>query len=317
MSSWLPAPACAPSVLASLASLAVALAGAPVAQARSENGFSLDGASVPAEEIRRGGPPRDGIPALDRPLNRSARQAEWSDAARVVGVVLGAQARAYPIAILNWHELVNDRLGGRPILVSWCPLCGTAMVFDRRIGGRTHRFGVSGLLYQSDLLMFDRETESLWSQISAEAVTGPHQGRRLELLRARTTTWGEWRKRHPGSTVLARDTGHQRAYASSPYGDYERSERTLFPVPLDRRYHPKMRVVGLRLADGRARVYPLVEIERSEGPVRDRFGGHAVRVAHGPEGFVVEAPGEIDVVEGYWFAWMAFHPESSVYRAGP
>ena len=283
------------------------------------NGFVLDGSSVSPAEIRRGGPPRDGIPALDDPPSVPATGADWPDEARVVGVEIAGQARAYPIAILNWHELANDRLGGRPILVSFCPLCGTAMVFDRRVGGRTLRFGVSGLLYQSDLLMFDRETESLWSQISAVAVTGAQRDERLALLRARTTSWGAWRARYPDSTILSRETGHRRDYGRTPYAGYEQSRQIYFPAPLDSRYHPKMRVVGLRLADGTARAYPAEEIRRSGGRVRDRFAGHDVLIEYGggEQGFVVEAPAVVEVIEGFWFAWMAFHPESSLYRANP
>jgi hypothetical protein len=299
-------------------SLAFLLLFAGAASARSLNGFPLEGASIPANEIRRGGPPRDGIPALDHPVNVGVSRAPWSEKSLVVGVEVAGQARAYPIAILNWHELVNDRLGGRPILVSFCPLCGTAMVFDRRVRSRTLRFGVSGLLYQSDLLMFDRSSESLWSQISAEAVSGPLRGERLRLLRARTTTWGEWRSLHPATTVLSRDTGHARDYGSTPYAGYEDSERLYFPAPLDRRHHPKSRVVGLRLADGRARAYPAAEIRKAGGQVTDRFAGHEVRIEYHPADstFDVSAPDEVDVIEGFWFAWMAFHPGSTVYRAG-
>jgi hypothetical protein len=298
------------------AAAAAVIVAAPAALARSLNGFSLDGASIPAEEIRRGGPPRDGIPALDHPEAVASERSPWPDAARVVGVALGGEARAYPIALLDWHELVNDRLGGLPVLVSWCPLCGTAMVFDRRLEGRVLSFGVSGLLYQSDLLMFDRETDSLWSQISAHAVTGPQRGERLALLRSRTTTWGQWKAAHPETTVLGRETGYARDYGRGPYVGYEQSERLYFPAPLDRRYHPKARVVGLRSADGRARVYPADELRAAGGSVRDAFAGHEVRIdIDGNGGFSVEAAESIEVIEGFWFAWMAFHPKSTVYRA--
>jgi hypothetical protein len=299
------------------ASFSLAVLFAANATARSLNGFSLDSASIPANEIQRGGPPRDGIPALDHPATVSAADASWYDRSLVVGVELSGQARAYPIAILNWHELVNDRLGGQPILVSFCPLCGTAMVFDRRAEGRALRFGVSGLLFQSDLLMFDRSSESLWSQISAEAVSGPRLGQQLRLLRAQTTTWGEWRSRHPDSTVLSRETGHKRNYRQTPYKGYAKSKRLHFPAPTDRRYHPKSRVVGLRLADGSARAYPAAEIKKAGGLVAEKFAGHEVRIEVRGSGdiFDVDAPDAVDVIEGFWFAWMAFHPESTVYRA--
>lgn len=125
------------------------------------NGFSLERATIPIEDILQGGPPRDGIPALTDPRVIAAEAAPWPDEARVIGVEIDGAARAYPLAILNWHELVNDSLGGTPILVSYCPRCGTGMVFDREVAGTSRQFGVSGLLYRSDMLLFDRESESL------------------------------------------------------------------------------------------------------------------------------------------------------------
>jgi hypothetical protein len=283
------------------------------------NGFALEPASIPAAEILAGGPARDGIPALDHPQTLPARGAPWADADRVLGVALGGEARAYPLAILDWHELVNDTLGGEPILVSWCPLCGTGMVFDRRVAGEPRRFGVSGLLYRSDLLMYDRGSESLWSQITAEAVTGPLLGQRLRLLRARVDEWGRWRREHPETTVLSRDTGHRRDYGRSPYAGYARSRDLMFPAPVDPRYHPKMPTLGLRIPGEGARAYPASELASVGGPVEERFLGREVRVGYDAERglFDVAAPPEVEVVEGFWFAWAAFHPETSVYRHAP
>jgi hypothetical protein len=283
--------------------------------ARKLNGFVLEPADIPIAEILRGGPPRDGIPALDHP-NTSGSDYGWEDSELVVGVALEGEARAYPLSILVWHELVNDTLGGRAVLISYCPLCGTAMVFDRRLAGEpARRFGVSGLLYQSDLLMFDRETESLWSQISARAVAGPARGARLSLIPSRIVTWSQWRRKHPETRVLTRSTGHQRNYRTTPYVGYERNPKLLFPVSgLDRRYPAKMRTVGLRLADGTARAYPLREIEAQGGVIAEDFSGRPVRVGWDPatETFDVEVPADVEVIEGYWFAWAAFHRETSV-----
>ncbi len=298
--------------------LALLLAPASSAAAKkSLNGFALEPAAIPVDQILRGGPARDGIPALDDPRIVAAADAPWRDAERVVGVVLEGEARAYPLSILVWHELVNDRLGGRPILVSYCPLCGTALVFDRRIDGSEGRFGVSGLLYRSDLLMFDRESESLWSQIGAEAVTGAKIGRRLTLLRATLERWGSWKRTHPETTVLSKRTGHRRPYERSPYGDYDRSRRLYFPAPQDPRYHPKMPTVGVRSSSGTARAYPKEEVVRAGGRVEEGFAGATVSIRYDGEAevFVIDAPAEIEVIQGFWFAWMAFHPESSVFVA--
>jgi hypothetical protein len=165
--------------------------------------------------------------------------------------------------------------------------------------------------------MFDRETESLWSQISAEAVTGPMLGRRLVLLRSRITRLGQWRSEHPQTSVLSRKTGHARRYGVSPYGDYHRSDRLMFPARRDARYHPKMPTAGLRVPGGESRAYPAAEVERSGGQVEERFAGHPVRVVYDADtgAFAIDAPDKLEVVEGYWFAWIAFHPESSVFAA--
>lgn len=297
---------------------AVALLLASAASAAPErNGFRLEPSSVPVSEILSGGPPRDGIPALQDPERVPREKAPWDDDEMVIGVERNGEAAAYPIAILVWHELVNDTLGGDPVLVSYCPLCGTGMVFDRRVDGKARRFGVSGLLYQSDMLLYDHETESLWSQIRSEAVTGKALGSRLSLLRSRMTSWGDWKATHPMTTVLSRRTGHSRAYGRSPYGDYATSKELYFPVDFDRRHHPKMPTLGLRLRDGTARAYPAAELVAAGGSVRDRFAGRSVRISYDPDRqtFSAEAPDDVEIVEGFWFAWMAFHSESSVFTA--
>ena len=307
------------SLRTALVALALSAAGSAGAEPEPmlRNGFRLEPAAVPVTAIIRGGPPRDGIPALDHPTALPAARADWRDEDRVLGTVAGGEARAYPLAILEWHELVNDTLGGEPILVSYCPLCGSGLVFGRRVAGATRSFGVSGLLYRSDLLMYDRGTESLWSQIAARAVTGPLVGERLRLLRVRVESWGAWRRHHPDSSVLSRETGHDRDYASSPYGDYATSSRTFGTPKPDPRYPPKTRTVGLRVPGQAARAYPAPELLRAGGAIAERFAGHAVRIAYDAErdSFHVEAPPEVEVVEGYWFAWASFHPDTGVFRA--
>jgi hypothetical protein len=294
------------------------VSGSASADVPLRNGFALEPASIAVEEILHGGPPRDGIPALDHPEAVPALKASWDADTRVLGVSWNGAARAYPVAILDWHELVNDTLAGRPILVSYCPLCGTGIVFDRRVDGNARSFGVSGLLYRSDLLMYDRETDSLWSQISAEAVTGPLLGRRLQLVRSSMTRWGAWQETHPDTTVITRRTGHRRDYGRSPYGDYARSTRLAFPALSDPRHHPKTPTVGLRVPGGASRAYPATEVMRAGGSVEESFEGKPVRIAYDAESevFEVQAPQELEVVQGYWFAWTAFHPETSVFVSG-
>jgi len=285
------------------------------ADASVQNGFVLDPSDIPVEEILPGGPPRDGIPALDHPTHVAASAEPWGEDEMVIGVNWNGESRAYPLSILEWHELVNDTVGGRPILVSYCPLCRTAMVFDRSIGGSPRLFGVSGLLYRSDVLLYDRESESLWSQISSKAVTGSSRGQRLQLLRSKMMTWRDWLNEHPATLVLSRHTGHIRSYGTSPYGDYAVSPQLLFPAPIDDRYHPKMITLGLRVPGVAARAYPSVEVIRAGGSVEERFEGHSVRISYDPvtRTFDVSAPASIEVIEGFWFAWAAFHPETTVF----
>lgn len=222
------------------------------------NAFDLSSSTAPSAEIISGGPPRDEIPALDLPPHVVAARSPWPGDTLVLGAVVGEEARAYPLAILDWHELVNDTLGGREILVSYCPLCGTGIVYDRHVGGKDRHFGVSGLLYRSDLLMFDRETQSLWSQISATAISGASVGQRLSMLRSEMLPWRRWRDTHPASTILSRKTGHLRDYERSPYGAYTTSQELRFPARVDPRYHPKMPTIGMRLGLGASRAYPAV-----------------------------------------------------------
>jgi hypothetical protein len=299
------------------ASLLLVAATARNAESRQLNGFRLKPSLIPINEILKGGPDRDGIPALDRPHYVAASEADWGDDEPVIGIVRGNEARAYPIAILVWHELVNDELGGDSIVVSYCPLCGTALVFDRRLQGRAHHFGVSGLLYQSDMLMYDRETESLWSQIGANAVTGALMGQSLELLRSRIMPWKAWRKAHPKTTILSKKTGHRRDYGRTPYAGYETSKQLYFPVKTDTRRHPKMPTLGLRIPNGPSRAYPGEEIARAGGRIEDVFSGQRVSVSYDSKTkhFDFEIPEGIEVIEGFWFAWMAFHPESSVFES--
>jgi len=181
------------------------------ASAESMNGFRLDDALIPVKEIKSGGPPRDGIPSLDYPEFVAAGDATYlKDRDRVLGISINGVARAYPIRILNYHEIVNDVIGGTAIVVTYCPLCGSGTAFDAALSGGNYEFGVSGLLYNSDVLMYDRQTGSLWSQLMTQAVTGPMKGTRLQQLPLSNSSWVEWVERHPDTRVLSNDTGYSR-----------------------------------------------------------------------------------------------------------
>ena len=176
--------------------------------------------SVPLSEIVSGGPKRDGIPPIDHPRFEAAADADrWLDDRHPVVVVrAGGEVRAYPLGILIWHEIVNDEVGGVPVTVTYCPLCNTALVFDRRLGGRVLDFGTSGRLRMSDLVMYDRQTESWWQQAVGEAIVGELTGERLEAVPANTHGWATARELYPDVKVLSRDTGFPEYEASGRYG---------------------------------------------------------------------------------------------------
>ena len=197
---------------------------ATAANALELNGFDLSNAQIPDTAIERGGPPRDGIPALDAPRFESVQQARWLKAEdRLLGIQRNGVARAYPVAILNWHEIVNDVIGGEAVAITYCPLCGTGIAFAARLNGRDAHFGVSGLLYNSDVLLYDRETESLWSQILGRAVSGKMAGQTLPGIPLMHTTWQDWRARFAQSEVLSTRTGYNRDYTGNPYQGYANS----------------------------------------------------------------------------------------------
>jgi hypothetical protein len=166
--------------------------------------FDLSKRSVPLDQILPGGPGKDGIPALLSPRFVRVLDATFlTDSDRVLGLDLAGDAKAYPVKILNWHEIVNDAVGGKQVVITYCPLCGSGIAFDATVQGKLHTFGVSGLLYQSDLLMYDHQSESLWSQIAMEAVAGPLTGTRLVPLFLEHTSWADWKAKHPTTVVLS------------------------------------------------------------------------------------------------------------------
>ncbi len=289
---------------------------------RSErlNGFDIVDPLVPVNEIMRGGPPRDGIPSIDDPRFVPLDQAAFlEDTDRVLGIDFAGIRRAYPIRILNYHEIVNDDFAGRAVIVSFCPLCGTGMAFSGSLDGKPLQFGVSGLLYNSDLLMYDRATESLWSQIEGKAISGSMKGVELEPIPVQHTSWVDWKQRYPDSQVLSLDTGHQRNYRQTPYPGYQDSKYVYFPVTvMDRRYHPKELVLGIEV-NGKAKVYPFVELYKGAAVFDDVIDGTTIRIVFNGDhqtAQVFDAGGEeLTGLIAFWFAWMAFHPDSDVYQA--
>lgn len=278
--------------------------------------FNLNQLTVPRGRLVSGGSPKDGIPSLTDPPTAPVARADFlKPGDRVIGVTIHGKARAYPLAVLNWHEVINDTLGDVPIAVVYCPLCNSVSVVDRRIDGKTLEFGVSGLLLNSNVVLYDRTDQALWSQVGMEALSGPYAGQSLRHLPWTLTTFGDWRRRHPDGAVVTFDTGYRRNYQRNPYARYLRSPNLMFPVrPLDRRLPLKARVVGVRV-NGTTKVYPLHAIAAvDDGRLVDEIGGERIVLAHTGAGVrVVSAPPDAEVIHTFWFAWAAFHPETDIY----
>ena len=302
-------------------------------------GFDLSTCLVDRELIVASGMPRDGLHVLDQPpmlqatavgeLNREGRGKFLVPADRVVGVALGGAARAYPLRLLRWHEVVNDVVGGIPIAVTYNPLCDSVAVFDRRAGGDTLRFGVSGFLYNSNMLLYDRSPSddrppSLFSQLQARAVAGPAAARGIVLpvLPAALTTWETWRAAHPSTLILAPDERLKRLYRRDPYHSYFGSDLLRFPVePLP------PRGAGLRLKDrivavsvnGVEEVFALPHLAAAagggDGSVVTSVGAVRLRIDFQVDPGVASVrlldqvpPHRLGVRHAFWFAWYASHP---------
>jgi len=209
--------------------------------------------SVPYSEIISGGPPRDGIPPIDDPKFTTFQDADtWlGNQEPVIAFELNGDARAYPLQILTWHEIVNDEVGGVPVAVTFCPLCNAAIVFDRRLDGVVYDFGTSGKLRKSDLVMWDRQTESWWQQFTGEAIVGELTGKKLIFIPASIIAWEDFKAANPEGTVLSRDTGFSRPYGRNPYVGYDEADNPpfLFDGELDGRLLPKERVAAVTIGE--------------------------------------------------------------------
>ncbi len=294
----------------------------------------FDRRSVPLSEFQSGGPGKDGIPAIDEPKLIAAEDADFIEPKEpVIALEVDGEARAYPIQILIWHEIVNDEIGGTPVAVTFCPLCNTAIVFDRRLRGRTLDFGTTGNLRNSDLVMYDRQTESWWQQFGGRALVGELVGARLKQLPARIVSWRDFRAEYPGAQVLSRDTGHERPYGENPYSGYDDVDTSpFFPAAnaTDDRLPPKERVVyvergneavAIPFSTLRARRVVRVEVDGRRLLVRWRGGVASplddAEISEGRDvgtAEVLEAGRLVPFDVPFWFAVAAFRPDVRIVR---
>jgi hypothetical protein len=282
--------------------------------------FDVTCSSIPIAEIQQGGPPKDGIPAIDEPKYIKKESVDYlSDDDLVIGIVIGSRSRAYPTRILDRHEIVNDSIGDNSLLITYCPLCGSGMAFSAEWGGERRTFGVSGLLYNNDVLLYDRKTESLWSQIKSEAVTGVELGSKLVQEPIVMVPWKKWREDHPNTEVLSTETGHGYDYSVNAYDVYRKNNSIWFPVSAkSNAFQNKDWVLGIEV-NGRYRAYAFSELMKSQGgTITDFFNGQKLSIEFdqaSQTGIISDENGKLlPYTRLYWFAWYTFHPNTEIYR---
>jgi Protein of unknown function (DUF3179) len=343
-----------------------------IAQSNAQKEEELQKHIVPIDQIVSGGPPPDGIPSVDSPKFVTVQEAGknfLSDSDLVLGININGDIRAYPLLILVWHEIVNDEVGGVPVAVTYCPLCFTNQVFNRTLnnnnegGGGVLQFGTSGKLYNSNLVMYDRTSKSLWSQALGEGIVGKYAGKKLQRIPFDISYWRDWKQLYPNSKVLSKDTGFSRPYGADPYGgDYYTSNQLYFPVSNhDNRLELKEKIVGLEDGSAGAAQYKAYKLQQIEAQkvINDEINGKPVTLfslypamARAYDRMVVVGgkvlefqynnnsnkiidkqtgtewnfDGEaikgnlkgthlnrLPLDEGFWFEWVAFHPEMALY----
>lgn len=278
----------------------------------------LPKAKIDLNKLRQGCPVKDCIPAIDSPKFISASEAEKLNQIKDEDVVFAISHkgvnRAYPQRILNWHEIINDEVADDPVLITFCPLCGTAIGYERPFDTT---FGVSGKLVNSNLVMYDRKTDTLWQQLGGEAIVGELVGQKLKPFPVDTLFWKDWKKLHPDTQVLSQETGYSRDYSYYPYGSYESDQSVYFPAEgeNDDRLHPKEIVWGIEI-NGKSKGYSdkkLAEV----GNLKDTVGGVNLNLTRNKEGQVriTKDDGSLVVPDrSMWFAWVSFHPDTELFR---
>ncbi len=272
--------------------------------------------SIPLDSILDGGVGKNDIPAIDFPEFANVEQAHGYLTDPDYGILLTANGehKFYPLAILNWHEIINDAIGGRPVLVSFCPLCGTAIVYDRIVNGDTMLFGVSGKLYESNLLMFDEGTESLWSQALGECVAGDLTGKKLSLANSVFVSFEQVQKDYPDAEVLSIKTGYERNYTQDPYSEYVSSDELFFPVSRSDSRYPNKDVMYVVQVENTSVAFHWKDLLRlSAAQQKTADGTVSVKIHDFTPSAIKKEDGSS--LKGYfscWFSWVATYGDQGV-----
>jgi hypothetical protein len=279
------------------------------------------------DELSAGGPPKGGIgvdigiPAIKDPEFTNFDDAnKWiKDNELIILLEYKNESRVYPLQIMVWHEIVNDIVAGDPLLISYCPLCGSAIAYQRRVNSQDLLFGTSGKLYNSDLVMYDSATDSLWVQIGGLAVAGPLTGTKLEPVAIHTIVWRDFKNTTLAniSKILSRNTGFSRNYGRDPYGNYYESSYLFFPVDNeDKRIHPKTVIYGVEV-NGKFKAYTEDDLKELK-TIEDTIGSARVIIQRDNLGKVsaqnLDTGAALIAERDFWFAWYAFHPTTQLYQ---
>jgi hypothetical protein len=270
--------------------------------------------STSLDKVLGGGPGKDGIPTLTNPAFVSVSEAAkfLKDDMEGIKVTVGNTTRFYPYNILVWHEIVNDVIEGKSLVVTFCPLCGSAIVFDAEVGGTAETFGVSGKLYESNLLMYDKTTESLWSQIIGEAVVGERTGAKLSVYPSQVISFKNLKARYGEAQVLSVKTGYSRDYAFYPYGDYNENADLIFPVSVSDNRFPAKEIMYIVNVGEKSAAFKWKDLSETQATVA--VGSEEI-TAIKKNGEVEAKDSRGEIIPGYyamWFSWAAHHQEDGV-----
>jgi len=275
--------------------------------------------AISLDKVLDGGPGKDGIPAITNPKFTSVAEAKkWlKDDADGIVVTVGKTTRFYPYNIIVWHEIVNDVIEKKPLVVTFCPLCGSAIVFDAMIDGKSEQFGVSGKLYESNLLMYDKTTESLWSQIIGEAVVGDRTGQQLTVYQSQVMKFKVAMEKYPNMDVLSEKTGYSRSYDVSPYGDYDTNDKIYFPISINDTRLPAKEIMYIVNIDDHSVAFKrnaLSESKTATVSVGDKKISAIIL-----DGEIQVKSEEGNIIPGYtamWFSWAIHHQKNGVVWQG-
>ena len=271
--------------------------------------------SISLDKVLDGGPGKDGIPAITDPkFTRVAEARKWlKDDSDGIVVTVGKTTRFYPYNIIVWHEIVNDKIEGKSLVVTFCPLCASAIIFDATVGGQQEQFGVSGKLYESNLLMYDKTTESLWSQIIGEAVVGDKTGEKLSVYPSQVMSFKQAFEKYPSMDVLSKETGYSRNYDVSPYGDYDTNDKIYFPISInDTRLPAKEIMYIVNFGDNSVAFKRRALFELKEAVV---FVNDKKITAQIIDGEIQVKNNEGKIIPGYssmWFSWAIHHQKDGI-----